>query len=199
MDIPFDSNLWGGALSAGLPLKNKAMWGRLQKAKNTKATEMVLDFEDTTDVSVKPIVAGSDLLVVAALNASWADVAEEARVMPLPVASPAASMLEEVKALIQLPEKIRPTRNALLQAALTITVAALSMRGTFPYGDVMEDESGGIRIEWGNGNKYITLALRADQSGRHYIFYQQGANRGLANVSGQALVQLLQWLTGNGE
>jgi hypothetical protein len=90
----------------------------------------------------------------------------------------------------------RPTPAAYRNAWELISTVGVRMQQAFPYGYVMEDGEGGIRIEWESSSRHVRLAIPARQEGKLYIYHQHGDKHGVEDVSDIALTGWLYWLSG---
>jgi hypothetical protein len=88
----------------------------------------------------------------------------------------------------------RPTPYAFRRTWELLFEAGKQMKLDFPYGYVMEDGEGGIRIEWENQSRYVRLIVPAEQDGQQYIYYQNNDTRDIDEVSANALAGWLYWL-----
>ncbi len=88
----------------------------------------------------------------------------------------------------------RPTTYAQNITWLLISAVSEHLGESFPLGFVMEDEQGGVRIEWENQAKHVRLVIPGTSAGQQYIYHQQGDAYGTEDVSAPALEGWLSWL-----
>lgn len=87
----------------------------------------------------------------------------------------------------------RPTQYAYRTAWELTSAVGGQMLQAFPYGYVMEDGEGGVRIEWESQGRHVRLVISAEQEGQHYIYHQRDDNYGTDGVSVSALTGWLYW------
>lgn len=89
---------------------------------------------------------------------------------------------------------LAPTAYAIETAKQVLSESRFD--GNYPLGDVCADGDGGIRIDWQNGDSYVSLVIPSKSTGKQYIFWQFGSDySGTYDISGAALRNQLEQLT----
>src|SRR6266511_4235676 len=91
-----------------------------------------------------------------------------------------------------------PTSYSFSRTWELVIGAARHLSTGLPKGWPSLGHDGGIRIEWLDGSRQIRLIVPPNETGREYIYFQEGDNHAVeARVSPAILAGWLRWLTGD--
>lgn len=89
---------------------------------------------------------------------------------------------------------IKLTRRAYQTTQKVLSGLDAIMHESMPFGDVMDDSDGGLRIEWGFGSRTVRLAISAATGGPEYLYYEENGFHGTEPLNSKALAGWLYWL-----
>ena len=120
---------------------------------------------------------------------------------------PAADVSSGLSVTIQRVETLReedaeecgvtaPTAYARETTRRLLVDASSRMKPGFPKGWVCLDWQGGIRIEWGQGERHVRLVVPPQDEGLQYVYHELDSDHGVdKDASGDILARWLDWLT----
>lgn len=89
----------------------------------------------------------------------------------------------------------KPTDYSVRMMAVILLQSVVGLEIHYPVGDLYADGTGGLRIDWRNGEKQVRLVVPANEDRNIYIYYQNKEDfNGCYDVSGQLLKKFLGWL-----
>jgi len=104
--------------------------------------------------------------------------------------------------LIEMPAEgeggeFRPTPYAARYLWQLLTAAGPQMGAAFPYGYVSVDGAGGVRIEWRQDAREMSLQIFDTAAKKHYVYPEEGDDYGSEDVTDAGvLTRWLNWING---